>query len=441
MPSLAEMLLADQAKGQSGFAPRQPSKLAQALGMGYPATQAPQMPPMPEQRPVYDFDMPRDPIDRYAREQEAWNNSTVTPQQASANKKQNFRDLLSIIPGPGNVIAAEDAYHGAQDAASQFGEGNYGKGALSTALAALSGAGAFFGLPTGRLAGNVAKGAKDVAPAFPAWHGSPHDFDEFKLDKIGTGEGAQAYGHGLYFAENPAVAKEYQKQLTERAGVSYKMADGSIYQPSGMDPPIAMNAILDNKQPVDHWLDWSAEDLNNPQIRELVETLRKSGPPVERIQPNAGRLYNVEIDAEPHQLLDWDKPLSEQGEVGAKALSVFERMGFTSDPARTLGDIKQIANERFGRGSFKEAEVSNALREAGIPGIRYADQGSREAVNVNDIRGSLSMWQSALKKAPNDEYARQQVDNFKAQLAEAERPLTSNYVIFDDKLTKILSKE
>lgn len=33
-----------------------------------------------------------------------------------------------------------------------------------------------------------------------AWHGTPHDFDEFKLNKIGTGEGAQAYGWGLYFA-------------------------------------------------------------------------------------------------------------------------------------------------------------------------------------------------------------------------------------------------
>ena len=39
-----------------------------------------------------------------------------------------------------------------------------------------------------------------------AYHGSPHDFDAFDLSKIGTGEGAQVYGHGLYFAENPAVS-------------------------------------------------------------------------------------------------------------------------------------------------------------------------------------------------------------------------------------------
>src|SRR5690606_6130189 len=35
-----------------------------------------------------------------------------------------------------------------------------------------------------------------------AFHGSPHRFDRFSLQHIGTGEGAQAFGWGLYFAEN-----------------------------------------------------------------------------------------------------------------------------------------------------------------------------------------------------------------------------------------------
>jgi len=45
------------------------------------------------------------------------------------------------------------------------------------------------------------------------WHGSPHKFDKFSMDKIGTGEGAQAYGRGLYLAESPAVANEYAAKL------------------------------------------------------------------------------------------------------------------------------------------------------------------------------------------------------------------------------------
>ncbi len=55
-----------------------------------------------------------------------------------------------------------------------------------------------------------------VAAIKPVYHGSPHAFDQFKLDKIGTGEGAQAYGHGLYFAENPGVAKQYAAQLQSK---------------------------------------------------------------------------------------------------------------------------------------------------------------------------------------------------------------------------------
>lgn len=46
-----------------------------------------------------------------------------------------------------------------------------------------------------------------------AYHGSPHTFDRFSLDAIGTGEGAQAYGHGLYFAENPDVARGYRDNV------------------------------------------------------------------------------------------------------------------------------------------------------------------------------------------------------------------------------------
>jgi hypothetical protein len=46
-----------------------------------------------------------------------------------------------------------------------------------------------------------------------AFHGSPHKFNKFDMSKIGTGEGAQAYGHGLYFAENPGVAKSYAEAL------------------------------------------------------------------------------------------------------------------------------------------------------------------------------------------------------------------------------------
>lgn len=46
-----------------------------------------------------------------------------------------------------------------------------------------------------------------------AWHGTPHDFREFLLEMIGTGEGAQAHGWGLYFAKRRGVSERYKETL------------------------------------------------------------------------------------------------------------------------------------------------------------------------------------------------------------------------------------
>ena len=46
-----------------------------------------------------------------------------------------------------------------------------------------------------------------------AWHGSPYDFDTFDLGAIGTGEGNQVHGWGLYFAKNKKVSVAYKDVL------------------------------------------------------------------------------------------------------------------------------------------------------------------------------------------------------------------------------------
>jgi hypothetical protein len=73
-----------------------------------------------------------------------------------------------------------------------------------------------YGGDYGELAGSLVGGM--AAPNAPrseiidAYHGSPHEFEQFSMDRIGTGEGAQVYGHGLYFAGNPEVARSYRKR-------------------------------------------------------------------------------------------------------------------------------------------------------------------------------------------------------------------------------------
>ena len=47
-----------------------------------------------------------------------------------------------------------------------------------------------------------------------AFHGSPFKFAKFSKKAIGTGEGAQAFGHGLYFTDSKDIGKHYRKATT-----------------------------------------------------------------------------------------------------------------------------------------------------------------------------------------------------------------------------------
>ena len=78
-------------------------------------------------------------------------------------------------------------------------------------------------------AGFVTRGGKTL---LEAWHGSPHKFDRFSMDQIGTGEGAQAYGHGLYFADSEDVARQYRDQLRHRGGEDFE----DVAKRNGVDP-------------------------------------------------------------------------------------------------------------------------------------------------------------------------------------------------------------
>jgi hypothetical protein len=55
-------------------------------------------------------------------------------------------------------------------------------------------------------------------------HGTPHDFTKFQLEKIGTGEGQQAFGYGLYFTDGSKIAEQYAKKLSEdKTGLVYEV--------------------------------------------------------------------------------------------------------------------------------------------------------------------------------------------------------------------------
>lgn len=255
-------------------------------------------------------------------------------------------------------------------------------------------------------------GQADVAPSAPpseprgilAYHGSPHEFESFDFSKMGTGEGAQAYGRGGYFASEADVARSFRGRrgnATIKGQPVYQLYD-SISARADRLPPAAAETEY-NKMAV-------LEDLmNDGDVLAVRE--RAAGGAYDQaamdwfekdIAPNfkgSGSLYEVNIRANPEEFLDWEKPLSEQPKAVLEALDPFiqERI----DSIVAAGERgRQIANEkglpdftpksreeifanlrggdiaasgRLGQSSFSE----DVLRKAGVPGIKYLDPQAR----------------------------------------------------------------
>jgi hypothetical protein len=218
-----------------------------------------------------------------------------------------------------------------------------------------------------------------------AYHGSPHDFDKFDTSKIGTGEGAQAYGHGLYFAENEAVAQSYKQPLL---GMARGQSGADVVARQAMSTSATPEAAIEFiQQTIAHLRKRGPE--GEKAIREFyepaIDIVRSGGKP-------DGRMYEVNIKANPDEFLDWDMPLSQQSEKVRAALnSIPEAQALQRQPIYPdLGPWRgsdlpvEILTSRSGTWprsgmSQYDPEISAVFRDAGIPGIKYLDQGSRSA--------------------------------------------------------------
>jgi hypothetical protein len=145
---------------------------------------------------------------------------------------------------------------------------------------------------------------------FRGFHGSPHDFDRFDMSKIGTGEGAQAYGRGLYFAENQGVAEQYSKlpiQLQEiESRVAAAAAGGTVNDPA---IKTAKNFLI-GRADFDEAVQAAKAAASDPNVSpadaarfSAAAEWMKANERTLRHKPN---LYEADIDAEPEDFLDWD---------------------------------------------------------------------------------------------------------------------------------------
>jgi hypothetical protein len=267
--------------------------------------------------------------------------------------------------------------------------------------------------------------ASALAKRIIAWHGSPHDFDKFSLRKVGTGEGNQAFGHGLYFTDTKALAEKYRDDLTEGTTPRITLANGHSF-----DDPEQFANKFGRRAAGDGW---------NAYVTAAMEALHPGGTPAEKMimKPGEltqaqrliqfgmdedastflparekalallqghtlntntqGKLYQVQLKAHPSQLLNWDRQLAEQSP--AVQAAVTKVAGYAPNPATSGGSVYERMADKM-----PQAQVSRQLRSQGVPGIKYLDGFSRP-------------------NAGNRDYVH-----------------TSNYVAFDSKIIDILKK-
>jgi hypothetical protein len=193
---------------------------------------------------------------------------------------------------------------------------------------------------TGRMAPSRGEFLADESGALKLLHSSPHDFDRFSMSQIGTGEGAQAYGHGLYFAESPSVSGrggDYWRQFFNKMPSGpERTATGAMYA-NRFDPEKAASQLEAN---VRYHADRAQPGRygDGPEIEEgnrlLAEETQRALDMIKSGQIVGPRTYEVSVNANPEDFLDWDRLLSEQPEVA-------RRIGY-SDAARIAADRKKL---------------------------------------------------------------------------------------------------
>lgn len=281
--------------------------------------------------------------------------------------------------------------------------------------------------------GNILIASKD--PGISAYHSSPHEFERFDMSKMGTGEGNQSYGPGLYFAENPGVSGQggqYWRDFLNRMKSGPERTAAFALLASKFDKEKAAERLLKSR---DYHLDFAipGKYANGPEVEEgsrlLAEEYEKAANMIKSGKAIPPYTYEVRINANPDHFLQWDKPLSQQDPKVLKAAAPFFPAGFPEknkygeifkgedlydEIARRAGGVmysKKLTElgvpEKMPGGT--PSRLSQYLVKSGVPGIKYLDQGSRSRgfgthnyvvfdENLIDMKKRYSMGGSVLDK-------------------------------------------
>ena len=281
-------------------------------------------------------------------------------------------------------------------------------------------------------AGNAVITEPGVTFSITALHASPHSFRKFDTAFMGKGEGAQAYGWGLYFAENPEVNRSYLNQFAQdkatwkfrevetaaieemqRALVGSFLPKDALPEAKEDASDIAWSVlgdlvdaargsmtVLDVVMELHDEIDTNRKYAETyPQVREKLEQLEgfmlSLLDHLDEIEIRTGMPsnYKVELNVEDSELLGWD--YVDETVLSLLKDSPVEEVRYALERAESRADYrgenvsgKDVYQELFDAfwdgedGTKQEAQkaASVSLLSSDIKGIRYADGYTRGKV-------------------------------------------------------------
>jgi len=241
----------------------------------------------------------------------------------------------------------------------------------------------------------------DGALFHKVWHGSPHDHNKFDSSKIGTGEGAQAFGYGHYFTDSKRIAEWYRNKLSGKRSASFNgiKINPGIYGNKALYDYLEDDLAIDRRyqgigvglKPIFDAVNLG-EDAFNSARRDALESLNYDKTNKTRrylreqefyerqidflenldfnkgFEWDSGKLYETELAPAQEEYLDWDKPLSEQSDfVKQRLINATDKTG-----EQLYKSLKKVANQK---------RASEVLSKLGIRGIRYKAEGGKSDAN------------------------------------------------------------
>jgi len=260
----------------------------------------------------------------------------------------------------------------------------------------------------------VEKVKSDVKFQVEAFHGSPYQFNRFTLDKIGTGEGVQAFGWGLYFTDLESIAQEYAKTLSNKPDAVKEVLFNHLNNESNK-----AKVLKDLNETKDVLFDLKDYDAVN-NVESAIELVKR----IDRENvydfdfENQGNLYKVSIHkgktSDQYDYINFDKPISDsqRKKVSDYIMTSVKMDGYItrqflyagfdfdwSSDGRTPTKVYVPQNitgrelyNAFVRANYNSSnnppqKASMDLLEAGIDGIKYPAESIARGATSDTARG------------------------------------------------------